>query len=138
MRHHLREATRLSLSPTEKASYQNAVSLFFGALLGALLGPYLAASFVDYLLMIVALVGVVMALQVFTRAETRIYGTTQLALAGVIIVMSYKVGILEPPGVPAGTGAKIAATLGVWLAAVLMIQLSPTRTGSTAEPPHGG
>lgn len=109
----------------EQDSYRNTLNLFFGALLGANLGTLGDIAVQDYVFIIATLLGAIMALQLVSNARSRTYAVGMLGLYALILAMSYLEGDLRPRGVSEGDFNKILATLGVWLSAILIIELTP-------------
>lgn len=109
----------------EQASYRNSTSMFFGALLGANLGTLSGLPVADYVSVVALLIGWVMALQLVSVARSRAYAAVTLSIYGGMLLFAYTTDQLRPSGLSEGDFAKLAATLGMWLVLVAIIELTP-------------
>ncbi|TMJ19941.1 MAG: hypothetical protein E6G92_09335 [Alphaproteobacteria bacterium] len=115
----------MSQTPREKVAMADGIGLFFGALLGANLGTLGGLSLYDYGVVIFVLACTVIALRMFSTSERRGYAYTLLATyAGVIAYVLY---YQRPAGLAPADAARMMVTLGIWLAAVVFVELHPTR-----------
>jgi hypothetical protein len=115
----------MSQTPREKIATVDGIGLFFGALLGANLGTLEGLSLYDYGVVIFVLACTVIALRMFSMSERRGYAYGMLAAyVGVIAFLLY---YQRPAGLAADDAARLMVTLGVWLAAVVFVELHPTR-----------
>ncbi|WP_162875534.1 hypothetical protein [Sphingomonas crusticola] len=110
----------------EKLATVDGINLFFGALLGANLGSLDGLALGDYVKVIILLAGTVMALRNVSSSERRAYAYVTMALWAAIVASSLFVPSFRPQGLPWRDVQRLAATIAVWIAAVLVIELSPT------------
>jgi hypothetical protein len=116
----------LTQTEREKSATIDGLGLFFGALLGANLGTLDGLGLYDYGVVICGLAFTVIALRLFSTSERRGYAYSLLALyVAMIATFLY---FRRPPGLAPDDAARLMVTLGVWLAAVLFVELHPTRT----------
>ena len=115
----------MSQTAREKVAMADGIGLFFGALLGANLGTLGGLSLYDYGVVIFVLACTVIALRMFSMSERRGYAYALLATyAGVIAYVLY---YQRPTGLAPDDAARMMVTLGIWLAAVVFVELHPTR-----------
>ena len=112
-------------TPQEKQGTLDGMNLFFGALLGANLGTVGELPLVRYLMLIALLAGTVMTLRVFSTSERRHYALGLLALYAAIMILYLYGGFFTEHGLSFTDRDRLAVTLGVWLAAVLLVELYP-------------
>lgn len=122
-----------------KAGAVDGLNLFFGALLGANLGTLDGIRLVDYIGLAAALAAAVIALRMASSAETRakvvvVLGVCAALLAGLALVPGAR-----PEGMSAEDMDRLLATLGVWLAFVTVLELSPVKArADSGEGERGG
>jgi hypothetical protein len=115
----------LTQTPREKSATIDGIGLFFGALLGANLGTLGGLSLYDYSAIIVVLAITVIALRLFSHSERRGYAYAMLAVyAGAVALPLH---FHRPQGLAPADADRMMVTLGIWLAAVLFVELHPTR-----------
>ncbi len=112
----------------EKAAYRNALSLFFGGLLGANLGLLQTMPLETYVTVSALLAGTVMAFVLVGRARSRRYAVVTLALYGTATAYAYFRTDLFGSLDPAAT-ERLFATLGMWLVAMAIVELTPIVPG---------
>jgi len=116
----------MSQTPREKIAMVDGINLFFGALLGANLGTLGGLGFKDYASIVFVLAATVMALRMFSTSERRVYAYSLLALySGAVALFLY---FQRPAGLAPADATRLMITLGIWLAAVVFVELHPTRT----------
>ena len=115
----------------EKAGSIDGLNLFFGALLGANLGTLGALELSDYVALIAILAGAVMTLRVFSTSERRGFAWGTLAVYVALVIYHLYFSELRPEGLGAGDVDRLAATLGVWIAAIVITEATPTSDRST-------
>jgi uncharacterized membrane protein YoaK (UPF0700 family) len=103
------------------------INLFFGALLGANLGTLDGLKLVTYVQLMVVLVGTVMALRMISTSENRgaafvLLGVYLLALIAMVAMPQF-----QPAGLPQDDLHRLVATLVVWVAMVVMLELISAR-----------
>ena len=109
----------------EKHSTIASLGLFFGALLGANLGTLSDLPLRDYILIIVLLAGAVSMIQITVASERRAYVAATSVLYVAVLGAIYFVPDLRP-AMSESDLLKLLATLGVWLAATVAIEITPT------------
>jgi hypothetical protein len=115
----------LTQTPREKSAMVDGIGLFFGALLGANLGTLDGLSLDDYVKIVFVLAATVMALRMFSMSERRVYAYILLAVyAGMVALYLH---FQMPAGLAPGDGDRLLVTLAIWLAAVVFVELHPTR-----------
>ena len=115
----------LTQTEREKRATVDGIGLFFGALLGANLGTLDVLSLYDYGVVIFVLAATVMALRMFSTSERRVYAYSLLAIyAGMIALYLH---FQRPQGLAPDDANRLMVTLGIWLAAVVFVELHPTR-----------
>lgn len=116
----------LTQTAREKVAMVDGINLFFGALLGANLGTLNGLGLYDYGVIILILAFTVIALRLFSTSERRGYAYSLLAIySGVIALFLY---FQRPQGLAPADANRLMVTLGIWLGAVLFVELHPTRT----------
>lgn len=115
----------IRVTRAERDAYRLAVSLFFGALLGTNLAALDAMRLSNYIAVVAALAALVMGFQLIGAARSRIYGLWQLSLIAAIIAILWRRRDALLTGVPEPAVDRLFATLGVWFAAILIIELTP-------------
>jgi hypothetical protein len=113
-------------TPREKKGSVDGINLFFGALLGANLGATGALPLYDYVYLIVVLAATVMTLRVFALSERRRYAWTLLGGYLVFVALFLFLPDVGPDALDQASLNRLAATLGVWLVMILLIELMPT------------
>lgn len=116
----------ITQTPREKTATVDGISLFFGALLGANLGTLDGLGLYDYGTVIFILACTVMTLRLFSTSERRGFALAMLALYVAVIVVFLV--FQRPAGLAAADAERLMVTLGVWLGAVILVELYPTRT----------
>lgn len=115
----------MSQTSREKIAMVDGINLFFGALLGANLGTLAGLGFKDYASIVFVLAATVMALRMFSTSERRVYAYSLLALySGTVALFLY---FQRPAGLAPGDATRLMITLGIWLGAVVFVELHPTR-----------
>lgn len=71
------------------------------------------------------LLGAVMALQLVTAAHSRAYALGTVGLYALLLTLTYAEDDLRPAGVSDADFNKILATLGFWLGAIFIVELTP-------------
>jgi hypothetical protein len=118
----------LTQTPREKSAMVDGIGLFFGALLGANLGTLDGLGLNDYVEIVFVLAATVMALRMFSMSERRLYAYGLLAVyAGMIALYLH---FQRPAGLAPGDADRLMVTLAIWLAAVVFVELHPTRDPS--------
>lgn len=112
-------------TPSERASYRNTLNLFFGALLGANLGTLADIGLRDYAIIVVLLAGLVMSMQLVSAARSRRYAFSLLAFYAGALAVGFGSGQLKPPGMSEADFSRLWATLGIWLGAIAVTELTP-------------
>jgi hypothetical protein len=115
----------LTQTPREKSAMVDGIGLFFGALLGANLGTLDGLGLSDYVEIVFVLAATVMALRMFSMSERRVYAYSLLAVyAGMIALYLH---FQRPAGLAPDDASRLMVTLAIWLAAVVFVELHPTR-----------
>jgi hypothetical protein len=125
--------TLMTQTERERIGSLDGVNLFFGALLGANLGSLEGVSLPGYTMIVLILCGTVMTLRNYVESERRRYATSLLALY-VVAVASFLYRGTGLKGLPVEDRWRLAITLAIWIATVVMIVLMPT---SRKEQTHG-
>ena len=123
----------VSYSGDERRATITGVNLFFSALLGANLGTLGDVPLDEYFQLVVILVGAVTA--ILTIAITRRRVTA--IWSGVAVVMIIAVIAILPGrrmGELADDFQRMAITLGVWLAMLLVVRFTPEAESATEQP----
>jgi drug/metabolite transporter (DMT)-like permease len=126
----------LKQTKAEQQSYREGVSLFFGALLGANLGTLENLKLYDYVFFIFGLAGAVMAFQSIAHARSRRYAFAMIATSMLVLLAAYLLSERLLAGMTMDQINRVFATVGVWLALLLTIELTPTTdipSASSAE-----
>ena len=118
-----------------KAGAIDGLNLFFGALLGANLGTLDALRLVDYIQLTTLLAGTVMAVRMVSTSERRTRMLAVLAVYAAPLVALALLPDLKPANMKVDDLHRLVATLAVWVAFVLMIEMSPL--SEAADPPPG-
>lgn len=114
-------------TPGGKAGTIDGLNLFFGALLGANLGTMQGMGLFDYFKIIVLLAGTVMVIRMLSTSERRVYVLVNVAIYVVIMGVFLLLPGFQPEGVATTDLHRLAITLAVWLALVLVSELLPMR-----------
>lgn len=121
----------LRVTPRERNAYRLAVGLFFGALLGTNLAALEEMRLGDYVVVIMALAGLVMGFQLIGAARSRVYALGQLALLAAIVGLMWLRRETLLSGVPDAAVDRLFATLAVWFGTILIIESTPLTRGET-------
>ena len=121
----------LTQTPREKAATVDGIGLFFGALLGANMGTLEGLGLYDYAKLIIILAATVMTLRVFSTSERRGYAYALLVLY-IAIVAIFLFG-QRPAGLSEDDAQRLAVTLAVWLAAVLIVEFQPVAAATARQ-----
>lgn len=120
-------------SPEERTATRNALSLFFGALIGANLGSLEALPLIDYTVITVAVGGVVFYMQLVPVAEKRWLAVLNAALLlGALYLL-----LLTPLGLQMLAGGAtpkphLFVTLCLWIGLTFLTELRPVRRQAMA------
>jgi len=114
--------------PGEKAGMVDGLNLFFGALLGANLGTMQGMGLSEYIKLIVLLAGTVVTLRMVSTSERRGRMLLVASVYAVLIAAVLLVPGMQPKGLAASDLHRLAATLGVWVAFVLIAELTPMQS----------
>jgi predicted membrane channel-forming protein YqfA (hemolysin III family) len=117
-------------TPGGKAGTIDGLNLFFGALLGANLGTIQGMRLSDYLEIIILLAGSVVIIRMLSTSERRVYLLVNVVIYVVLIGGILLIPKFQPKGVSIHDLHRLAATLGVWLAAVITSEMLPVRADS--------
>lgn len=128
-----------SQTPEERRAARNAVSLFFGALIGANLGSFSDLALRDYTLLIAIVSLLVLYLHLAPFARRRWEAILGL---GVTLALLYAL-LMTPFGAPMwkdGTNPSphLFVTLAFWIVSVAWVELRPVRRMPRQEPEPGG
>jgi hypothetical protein len=115
----------MSQTPREKIATVDGIGLFFGALLGANLGTLSGLSLYDYGVVVFVLASTVIVLRMFSMSERRLYAYG--LLAGYVVVIAIYLYFQPPAGLAPDDAGRLMVTLGMWLAAVVFVEIHPTR-----------
>jgi uncharacterized membrane protein YccC len=113
-------------TPEERRATLTALNIFFGALLGALLGSLSTVPIGKFILLVFLLMGAVTALFTIAFVKER----RSVALSAVSFLAMIGILWFSPNAVPAsirGEAERIVATLLVWLLALVVMRLAPLR-----------
>ena len=113
----------------EKSAHVSGLGLFFAALLGANLGTLGNLPLSDYVFVVVLLVGAVTTIQISMTSERRTYVAALVLLYVAVLGAVYLIPSLRPAMTEEDL-TKLLATLGIWLAATVLVELAPV-----ADPP---
>jgi hypothetical protein len=122
----------LLITARERAGTVDGLNLFFGALLGANLGTLNSLKLSSYIYFITLLAGTVMTLRMISTSERRVYALLLLAVYVVLLVGFWTVPELHPHGLSEGDLHRTLATIGIWVASVVLLEVSPL-TASEGE-----
>ena len=126
----------LSYTSAEKRGMVDGIGLFFGALIGTNLGSFGALNKFEYTMLIILLVGTVMSLRIFSTTERRWHGYLLLSVYSVFIFHFLFLSKLTK-GIPADDRDRLAITLAVWFATVILAELTPIKELPSKEEPAG-
>ena len=115
-----------------KVGAVDGVNLFFGALLGANLGVLDRLRLVDYVQVVGLLAGTVMALRMVSTTGRRRSMVVLLLVYGVLLTALVMVPALKPVGLSDDALHRIVATLAIWVALAIGIELSPVGEDAVA------
>jgi hypothetical protein len=119
----------LSYPDDERRATTAGINLFFSALLGANLGAMNAMPLAEYFQLVLMLVGAVTGiLTIAVSKRPVIIWTTAAALVLILGLVA-----LIPDFGPAGVEAeldRLAVTLGVWAAMLVLLRLTPSSDGA--------
>jgi hypothetical protein len=114
-------------TPSGKAGTIDGLNLFFGALLGANLGTLQGLALPAYVQLIILLAGTVVVLRLLSTSDNRplVFGTLAfyVLLIGSILLLPR----LHPKGMALEDLQRLVATLAIWVACILSVELSPVR-----------
>jgi hypothetical protein len=111
----------------EKQGMLDGINLFFGALIGANLGSLEGLSPKDYTTLVVILAGAVIALRVFSTSERRGYAYLTLAVYFGFVALHLFGNDQSIRSIGIANRDRLALTLGVWLASIVLAELAPIR-----------
>lgn len=114
-------------TPREKRGMLDGINLFFGALLGANLGTTQGMPLRDYAELILLLAFTVMTLRIFSTSERRGYAWSLLGMYAAITPLSLYAPKPVIQGLDAATRDHLAVTMAIWVAAVIVAEIFPTR-----------
>lgn len=122
----------------EKAGALDGLNLFFGALLGANLGTLDGLKVLDYAHIVVLLAFTVMVLRMVSASERRGYMLALLAAYAVLLGALVAIPKLKPEGMDVADLHRLVVTLGIWVACLLVTELTPVtehleKPGPTGE-----
>lgn len=109
----------------ERIGGVDGLTLFFGALLGANLGTIQSLPIEDYIQLIVLLAGAVIAIRLISLSERKANVLWTVAFFAAILAAIAAVPALRPDGLPEEALHRIFATIGIWVAAVLLVEFWP-------------
>ena len=117
---------RFAIERERRTGAIDGLNLFFGALLGANLGTLGGLKLVNYMQMIAILAAMVIALRVLSASAKR--GRIVLLLLGYAagLVVLLITPALHPEGLRPQDLKRLIATMGIWIALALVIELAPT------------
>jgi hypothetical protein len=113
-----------------KAGATDGLNLFFGALLGANLGTLDRLRLVEYVWLVTVLAGTVMTVRMVSTSERRPLMLAVLSVYAALLAALVLIPDFKPKNMAVDDLYRLAATLAVWVAFVLGIELSPVH-----EPP---
>lgn len=123
----------LRATPGDKAGSIDGLNLFFGALLGANLGTMQALPLARYFQLILLLAGSVMVLRMISTSERRWYALGVAAFCILVFASMLFVPMLKVKGLPDADLYKLALTLAVWFACVLLVEFSPAQKEPSSD-----
>ncbi|HZF43636.1 MAG TPA: hypothetical protein VEZ48_09530 [Sphingomonadaceae bacterium] len=115
----------------EKAAVISALNLFFGALIGANLGAFERLPMSGYILLITVLAGSVMVLRIVSLSDRKAYKLRMLAIY-IVAVPFVLVVLASRAEIEVGAFQRLGVTLVIWLALVLITELTPARDETAA------
>ena len=118
-----------------KEGAMDGLNLFFGALLGANLGTITGLKLVTYVQLIVLLVSTVMALRIFSLSEKRSFAAIMLGVYVAALVALVSLPGLQPRGLANADLNRLVATLIIWIAMVVMLEIFSRQGATPAEEP---
>lgn len=117
----------LTQTRRERAGNVDGINLFFGALLGANLGTTGTLPATSYAQLVALLVGLVITIRMVTVSERRLYAYGML----VAYVLLFGAVLLVPgfgiEGLSQADLDRLLLTLGIWVAATVIVDLLPVR-----------
>jgi hypothetical protein len=111
----------------QRAGAIDGLNLFFGALLGANLGTLDGLRLVDYIKLISLLAATVMALRMVSTSEKRSYMLLLLAVYVFLLAGLVSIPAMKPQGMDIADLNRLVATLAIWVAFAMGIELAPRR-----------
>ena len=114
-------------TPGEKAGSVDGLNLFFGALLGANLGPMQSLPLAQYGKLVILLAGTVIVLRMISTSERRAKVFTLVAVYVALVGANFFVPAFKPNVMPDRDLYKLVATLAIWLIFIIVAELTPTR-----------
>jgi hypothetical protein len=122
-----------------RAGAVDGLNLFFGALLGANLGTLDNLKLVHYVQLIVLLAAIVLSLRLVSTADKRWPVITLLGVYGAMLAAIAAIPDLQPQGLRVEDFHKLVATIAVWVALALALELAPVRQKATegVDPAEG-
>ncbi len=117
-----------------KEGAMDGLNLFFGALLGANLGTITGLKLVTYVQLIVLLVSTVMALRIFAMSEKRLLAGVMLAAYVAALVTLAVVPGVQPSGLASADLNRLVATLIIWIAMVVLLEIFSRLNSEKAAP----
>jgi hypothetical protein len=127
----IRESFSWRVTRAEKKGYRDALTLFFGALLGTNLSVTEKLSLPHYGTLIALLAALIMGIQLISSGRNRAYILTQGILFTALLAWLDRTGALRPPELPFDAYARLRMTIGIWVASAVLVELLPVRR---AEP----
>lgn len=101
------------------------LNLFFGAMLGANLGNLQGMRLFDYAKLIFLLAGTVMVIRMVSTSKRRVYMLVNVAVYTLMLGAILLIPAFQPKGVAVADLHRLAVTLGIWIAFVLVTELLP-------------
>jgi len=111
----------------EKAGNVDGINLFFGALLGANLGTTGSLPALSYAQLAALLVGLVITIRMVSVSERRLYAYGTLAAYMLLFAAILLVPALGIEGLGQAELDRLLLTLGIWVAATVLVDLLPVR-----------
>ena len=108
----------------EKRAHISGLGLFFGALLGANLGTLSGLPLGDYIFLVVLLVGAVTTIHISMTSERRGYVAALILMYVALLGAVYLIPSLRPAMTEQDL-LKLLATLAIWFAAIVLVELVP-------------
>ena len=124
---------------SEKVGSIDGLNLFFGALLGANLGTLDRLPIGEYVQLIILLACTVGVLRMVSTTDRRLYALGTLAAYIALVAWHFTSEATRPKGLSWPDIQRLAATLAVWIVAVLAIEFAPTQPDRQRDerPPRG-